>query len=223
MKILIVEDEEFISKPLKQGLEGNNYAVDVIADGLDALSAMRVNSYDCIILDLNLPGMDGVDVCKTARSEGIEAPILMLTARSQMDDKLEGLTIGADDYITKPFNFRELLLRVANLIKRSKPESSEVLSVGNVVLDPKKVTVEVDGKEVELNKKEFGILQYLMRHQGEVVSQSDLIEHVWSTDEADMFSHSLRTHILNLRKKVDSKRKIIKTIKGHGYKIEETN
>lgn len=219
MKVLIVEDEVFISKPLKQGLESNNYAVDVIADGLEALSAIRINDYDCIVLDLNLPSMDGSDICKTVREEGIATPIIMLTARSQMDDKLDGLTLGADDYLTKPFNFRELLLRITNLIKRSKPDASEVLTAGSIQLDPRKVEVLVDKKTVELNKKEFGILQYLMRHNGEVVSQSQLIEHVWASDEADMFSHSLRTHILNLRNKVDAERKIIETVKGHGYKI----
>lgn len=219
MKILIVEDEPHISQPLKRGLEGYNYAVDIAETGDDGLSMARINEYDCIILDLNLPGIDGVEVCETLREEGNQTPILMLTSRSQMSDKIEGLETGADDYLTKPFNFKELLLRINNLIKRSKPVSTEILEVGKVVLDPKAISVTVDGKEIELNKKEFGILFHLMRHQGEVISQSELIEHVWATDEIDMFSHSLRTHILNLRKKVDPKRKLIETVKGHGYKI----
>lgn len=223
MKILVVEDEKHIYQPLKVGLEGNNYAVDVVTDGEQAISEATINSYDCILLDLNLPKMDGMEVAKTLRDRGNTTPILMLTSKGMIEDKIDGLSTGADDYLTKPFNFKELLLRIENLIKRSKPINSETLVVAGITLDPRAVEVSVGGERTELNRKEYGILLYLMRHEGEVVSQGDLIEHVWSTQDGDLFSHSLRTQILNLRKKVDPGRQLIQTVKGHGYKIAATN
>lgn len=220
MRVLIVEDEKHIYSPLKEGLEGNNYAVDIAIDGEEGLSMAQSNEYDVIILDLNLPKIDGIEVCQILRKEKNNTPIIMLTARSQLDNKIEGLEIGADDYMTKPFSFKELLLRLNNLIKRSKTEIDDILKVADIELDSIKRSVCKAEQEVELNKKEFGILEYLMRNKGNVVSQEELIEHVWSSDEVDMFSNTIRTQILNLRNKVDPEREIIMTVKGVGYKVE---
>lgn len=193
--------------------------MDWAFDGKEGYSSASINEYDCIILDLNLPGMDGIEVCKKLREDKNDVPILMLTARGDISDKVEGLTIGADDYLPKPFDYRELVLRIKALIKRYHNNQGEILEAGPILLDPKKHVVELKGKNINLNRKEFSILEYLLRNKGEVISQEKLLEHVWNQD-VDMFTNTVRTQMLNLRKKVDPDKKLIQTIRGVGYKIQ---
>lgn len=218
MKILIIEDEEGIVAPLKAGLERRNFAVDTAFDGIIGLRAAQVNSYDCILLDLNLPGLDGLEVAKRLREKGNNTPILMLTARELKKDIWSGFESGADDYLTKPFDFVELVYRINALIRRNSQQQGDILKVGDIVVDTNAISVTKAGIEVSLNKKEYGILEYLIRKKGVMVSAEELLEHVWNAS-IDSFSQTVRTNIKTLRKKVDPNKKIIKTVKGYGYII----
>jgi DNA-binding response OmpR family regulator len=221
MKLLLVEDEESLRRPVKYFLERNNFTVDEAGDGQQALEMVDLNEYDCILLDLNIPEIDGIEVAKKIREEGNLVPIIMVTARSQVYDKLKGFTQGADDYVTKPFDLKELVARINAVIKRSSLNKEENLKFGdnqvfperNVVLDNK------TGKEIVLSNKEMGILQYLLRGNGTIISSEELLEHVWDR-EIDMFSETVKTHIKTLRQKVDPKKKYIKTVRGKGYFIQ---
>ncbi|HEC65678.1 MAG TPA: response regulator transcription factor [bacterium] len=219
MRLLIVEDEKRIALPLKKALEKKGYAVDYAEDGKKGLSLAQINEYDCLILDLNLPEIDGIEIAKKLRSEDNDVPILMLTARSQQVDKLEGLGVGADDYLTKPFHFEELLLRIKALIKRNSRIKNERLKIKNLELDIAGKGVRVGDRSVDLNLKEFGILEYLLRNKGKIVSQEELLEHVWDR-EVDTFTQTVKTNIKTLRKKIDPEKKIIRTVRGAGYIIE---
>lgn len=220
MKLLLVEDEESLRRPVKYFLERNNFTVDEVGDGQEALDMVGTNEYDCILLDLNLPEVDGIEVAKKIRKDGNLVPIIMVTARSQVYDKLKGFTQGADDYVTKPFDLKELVARINAVIKRSSINKEENLTFGdstvfperNLVIDNKK------GKEIMLSNKEMGVLQYLLRSKGEIISSEVLLEHVWDR-EIDMFSETVKTHIKTLRKKVDPTKKYIKTVRGKGYSI----
>jgi len=218
MKLLIVEDEKNISEPLKKGFEKEGFAVDLAFDGKDGYSKASINEYDCIVLDLNLPEMDGIDVCRKLREDKNDVPVLMLTARGDISEKVDGLLTGADDYLPKPFNYRELVLRVKALVKRYHNNQVETLEAGSLRLDPLKHVVELNEQPVELNRKEFAILEYLLRNKGEVISQEKLLEHVWNQD-VDIFTNTVRTQMLNLRNKIDPDRNLIQTIRGVGYKI----
>jgi len=167
MKLLIVEDEKNISEPLKKGFEKEGFAVDLAFDGKDGYSKASINEYDCIVLDLNLPEMDGIDVCRKLREDKNDVPVLMLTARGDISEKVDGLLTGADDYLPKPFNYRELVLRVKALVKRYHNNQVETLEAGSLRLDPLKHVVELNEQPVELNRKEFAILEYLLRNKGE--------------------------------------------------------
>jgi len=216
MRLLLIEDEEAIVKPLKSGLERRNYAVDVALDGEQGFRLAKMNDYDCLILDLNLPKLDGLEVAKKLREMGNTVPILMLTARDLKKNIHEGFETGADDYLTKPFDFVELLYRINALIKRDNKQLALDLTVENIVLSQKNSLVTISGEIIPLNKKEFGILEYLLLHKGSVVTQEELLEHVWDTT-IDGFSQTVRTNIKTLRKKVDPNKSIIKTLKGYGY------
>jgi DNA-binding response OmpR family regulator len=218
MRILLVEDEKFIAKPIQNALERRTYAVDYAQTGPEGLQLAKLNEYDCLILDLNLPEIDGIEIAKTLRTENINTPILMLTARTSQRNKWEGFESGADDYLTKPFDLKELLLRVKALIRRNSKEQNEVLSIGGIVLDPVAIQVKKGDIQIELNNKEFGILEYLLRNKGSVISAEDLLEHVWDR-EIDAFTQTVRTNIKTLRKKVDQKKEIILTVRGKGYVI----
>ncbi len=219
MKILIVEDEESIVLPLKKILEKNNFTVDYALDGEEGLSLASINVYNCIILDLNLPNISGMEIATKLRENKNDTPILMLTARSQIYDKLEGFKTGADDYVTKPFNTRELLARINAIIKRTTPNKNPNLKVGDLELIPDKNIAVKNKKEIELSNKETAVLEYLIRYRGQVVSSEELLDHVWESD-VNIFSDTVKTHIKTLRKKVDHKKQIIKTIRGKGYLIE---
>lgn len=221
MKLLLVEDEANLRKPVKYFLERNNFLVDEAEDGKQALEMVEMNEYDCILLDLNLPEIDGIEVAKRIRAMNNLTPIIMETARSQVYDKLKGFNQGADDYVTKPFDLKELVARINAVIKRSSLNKEENLVFGNNEVFPEKNVV-IDnktGKEISLSNKEMGVLQYLLRNEGNIISAEELLEHVWDR-EIDMFSETVKTHIKTLRKKVDPKKKYIKTIRGKGYCIK---
>ncbi|MDD3647897.1 MAG: response regulator transcription factor [Candidatus Dojkabacteria bacterium] len=222
MRILIVEDEIDLLEALKKGLAQKGYAVDKSTNGQDALYKFRMNDYDVVLLDLNLPQIDGTEVCKRIRKKNSEIGIIMLTARGEIEDRVEGLSIGADDYIPKPFSFEEVVARIEALIRRKSMDKKVFLQAKNLTLDPVRRRAMLKGKVVDLNNKEFRILEYLMRNKGKAVSSEELFEHVWN-EEADLFSQTLKAQINNLRRKIDIKNKtsLISTIKNVGYKIEE--
>jgi len=220
MRILVTEDEKDLADALATGLRRQGYAVDIAYDGEQALLLTEVNSYDLIILDLNLPKVDGIEVCSTLRSSGSSTGILMLTARSSLDDRVKGLDEGADDYLMKPFHFPELLARVRAILRREGESRKPILRTGDLVLDPNALRASVRDTPVTLTAKEFGILEYLMRNVGRVVSQEELLEHVWGED-ANAFTQSIKVHMNNLRKKLNAAGGggAISTIKGKGYLI----
>jgi DNA-binding response OmpR family regulator len=221
MRILVVEDEKAMADALVNGLSLQGYSADVAYDGEEALKLAEINNYDLIVLDLNLPKVDGMEVCRRLRASGSSTGILMLTARSGLDDLVSGLDIGADDYLLKPFHFPELLARVRSILRRDGEPRNVILRSGNIVLDPNSMKLFLNGTEIPLTSKEFGILEYLMRNVGCVVSQEELLEHVWNED-ANLFTQTIKVHINNIRKKLaavggDER---ISTIKGRGYIID---
>lgn len=218
MRILIVEDEKRLSDIIKKGFIEDGFAVDAAYDGEEGQYLAGSEDYDLIVLDLMLPKIDGIEVCKNLRKREIKTPILMLTARSTTEDKVLGLDSGADDYITKPFSFIEFRSRVHALIRRSHQEGSPVLQIDGLMLDPLKHVVTRDNKHINLTPKEFAILELLMRHKGEVVTRTMIIEHVWNYD-FDGMSNVVDVFVVTLRKKVDGsfKTRLIKTVHGVGY------
>lgn len=217
MRILVVEDEHRIAVAIKQGLEDERYAVDVAHDGERGLDLGSSGDYDCLILDLMLPKLDGLTVAKKLRGSGVHTPILMLTAKGELRDRVSGLDSGADDYLPKPFAFEELLARLRALSRRPQNTLGNTLSVADLILDPVKITVVRGVRPLDLSKKEFSILEYLLRHQGSVLSKDQLIAHVWDYD-ADVLPNTVEVNIRNLRRKL-GKPDLIKTIRGFGYKI----
>jgi DNA-binding response OmpR family regulator len=218
MKILMVEDEDSLRRPVKRYLQRKNFIVDEARDGKEAIEMVHINDYDCILLDLNLPEIDGLSVSKQLRKDGYNIPTIMVTARSQVYDKLEGFDNGADDYITKPFNLSELVARIRAVIKRSSLNKETKLEFGTYLVYPEKNIVKDKEKDIFLSNKEMGILEYLLRNKGKIISAEELIEHVWYED-LDEFSQTVKTHIKTLRKKIDPKKKLITTIRGKGYLI----
>jgi len=221
MRLLIIEDEKKIVLPIKNALERHMYAVDYSLEGKDGYGKAKTSNYDCIILDLNLPGMDGLEIAHKLREDNILTPILMLTARTEQEDVIEGLENGADDYLRKPFHFNELLLRINALIKRNSLNKAELLKVGDIVVNTKLKKVYKNTKEIKLNAKEYGVLEYLLRNIERVISQEELLEHVWDR-EIDFFTQTVRTNIKTLRRKIDPSKRLIKTIKGSGYAIDKS-
>jgi len=219
MRILIIEDEKDIALPLKKSLENKGFAVDFAEDGKRGLELAQINGYDCILLDLNLPEIDGIEVAKKLRGDQNTTPIIMLTARSQVYNKLEGFETGADDYVTKPFNLKELIARINAVIKRNSNNKSESLKIDNLELFPERNIVKNAENEIELSNKETAILEYLIRNKGKIVSTEELLEHVWDS-EINTFTETVKTHIKTLRKKIDPSKKVIKTIRGKGYMID---
>lgn len=217
MKILVVEDEHKIANSIKRGLEQEAYAVDVAYDGEEGYDLATSEDYDIIILDLLLPKMGGVEVTKKLRAESIHTPILMLTALGETSNKVEGLNAGADDYLVKPFAFEELLARIKALGRRPSEVKSEKLEVKGLKLDTNTYEVKKGDRDIELSRKEFALLEYLMRNAGKVVSKENIIAHVWDY-EADILPNTVEVFIGYLRNKIGTD--IIKTLRGFGYKIE---
>jgi DNA-binding response OmpR family regulator len=221
MRILIVEDEQAILNFLKKSLESECFAVDTTMDGEKGSFLARTNDYDLIILDNMLPKKEGVQVCKEIREAKKTVPIIMLSVKSEVSTKVDLLNAGADDYLTKPFSLEELLARMRALLRRPKPMESEILKIEDLVLEPKKQTAKRGNKEVYLTRKEFILLEYLMKNQGIVLSRGMIMEHVWDMN-VDPFSNTIESHILSLRKKIDvgAKEKLIHTVPGRGYKMD---
>ena len=220
MRILVVEDEVRLNNIIKKGFIEDGFAVDAAFDGEEGQYLAETEQYDLIILDLMLPKIDGVEVCKNLRKKKIKTPILMLTARSTVEEKVNGLDSGADDYLTKPFSFVEFKSRVHALIRRGHSESSPILITDDLVLDPMKHVVTRSGKNINLTHKEFSVLELLLRSKGEVVTRTMIIEHVWDYN-FDGMSNIVDVFVASLRKKVDKgfKNKLIKTVHGVGYII----
>jgi two-component system, OmpR family, response regulator len=216
MRILVVEDEHRIAQTLKKGLEQERFAVDIVYDGSEGLDMALSENYDLYILDLMLPGVDGITLCRKIRENGIHTPILMLTAKSQVQDKVTGLDSGADDYLTKPFSFEELLARIRALIRRPQTRVDTIVSVKDLSLNPKTYVVERSGKRIDVSSREFALLEYLMRNTGVVLTKEQIISHVWNYD-ADILPNTIEVYIRNLRNKVG--RDLIQTMRGFGYKM----
>ncbi len=222
MRILIVEDEHKIASSIKKGLEQERYAVDVAYSGTDGFDLACVESYDLIILDLMLPGMDGMAVCKNLRDHKIHTPILMLTAKSQTADKIAGLNCGADDYLTKPFSFEELLARIRALLRRPKEALSSRLAIHDLVMDTTGYKVTRGDVAINLSSKEFALLEYMLRNANKILKKDIIIAHVWDYD-ADILPNTVEVYIKNLRDKIDcpfpAKTPLIQTVRGFGYLI----
>ncbi|HOV48948.1 MAG TPA: response regulator transcription factor [Anaerolineae bacterium] len=221
MRILIIEDERDLANALARGLRQEGYAVDIATNGMEGLELGEIYEYDLVVLDLNLPKLDGLEVCQRFRSNKPELLILILTARSRLEDRVIGLDQGADDYLVKPFHFEELAARIRALLRRDLRVREPILEVGDLKLDPASRIAWQKKQRLSLTKKEFAILEYLMRHAGEVVSQEELIEHVWNED-VNLFTASVRVHVHSLRRKLgdspDSPH-YIETITGSGYRL----
>lgn len=223
MRILVVEDEHRIAQTIKKGLEQERYAVDVAYTGTDGYDLASTESYDTIVLDLMLPGMDGLTICKELRKHNIHTPILILTAKGQIQDKVTGLDSGADDYLTKPFSFEELLARIRALARRPETFKENILKVGDLTLDPKSYVVTRNNQLISLSNKEFSLLEYLMRNAGKILTKDEIISHVWDY-ESDILPNTVEVNIRNLRNKIDhpfkNKKPLLQTVRGFGYKIE---
>ena len=224
MRILIIEDEQRLAKAIKKGLEQETYAVDIAFDGISGFDLAAVEDYDLIILDLMLPGMDGIQVCKKLRKEeGISTPILMLTARGRLDDKVKGLNAGGDDYLVKPFAFEELLARIKAITRRPKDSIlPNILAANGLSLNTLTYEVKRAGKKIKLSKKEYALLEYLLRNAGRILTKDQIISHVWDYD-ADILPNTVEVFIGYLRNKIDrpfkQKSPLIKTVRGFGYRI----
>lgn len=219
MRILVVEDEVKIAQSLERGLVSEGYVVDIAYDGDSAEALIEAGSYDLVLLDWMIPGKhDGPALVRLWREAGEQAPILLLTARTTIGDRVMGLDAGADDYLPKPFSFDELLARIRALLRRPKAHEGSTLASGPLLLDVVAKTVEVNGQAVHLTAKEFQLLEYLLRHKGEVVSKDQLLDHVWA-DEDRVQHNTVETFIANVRKKIGTGNAVIHTVRGYGYRV----
>ncbi len=221
MKILIVEDEERLAILIKKALEKEGFAADYVMDGEAAETRIEIchKDYDLVILDLMLPKKDGLEVCRNVRAKNITIPILVLTAKFDINDKVNTLDAGADDYLVKPFSLEELISRIRALLRRPPQSIPTVLTIQDLTLNNSTRKVTRAGKEIKLTVKEFAILEYLMRNPNQVISRSQILDHLWGSD-FDSFSNVIDVHVKNLRKKVgNGRRKLIETIRGIGYRI----
>jgi len=221
VRLLIVEDEYHLAEVLQKGLKEDGYAVDTVNNGEEALDLATVIEYDLIILDLMLPVKSGLEVLRELRDQGNKVPVLILTAKESIEDKVRGLDLGADDYLTKPFAFAELRARIRALFRRKLDESNNVLKIDNLVLDTITHKVTRAGKEIELTVKEYSVLEYLMRNRGQVLNRTQIEEHVWDYRYGSN-SNIVDVYIRYLRKKIDKDfdRKLIETVRGRGYRLK---
>jgi len=221
MRILVIEDEQKVANFIKQGLKEEGYSVDVAYDGEDGYFLAKDNEYDVVILDLMLPKMDGITLCKKLRAEKITTPILMLTAKDSVKDKVTGLDSGANDYLTKPFSFEELFARIRVLLRKDQTATPTKLQVDDLVLDLLTHKVSRANKEIPLTNKEYALLEYLMRNVGSIVTRTMISEHVWDIN-FDTFTNVIDVYVNYLRNKIDKgyKKKLIHTIRGRGYMIK---
>jgi two-component system copper resistance phosphate regulon response regulator CusR len=221
MRILLVEDEPSAARFIAKGLREATYAVDIAADGTVAAEQCQQYDYDAIVLDVMLPGRDGLSVCRELRASGSDVPVLMLTARDAVEARVQGLDAGADDYLTKPFDFRELLARLRALTRRERrPLAPERIEIGALSIDVPGRRVLRHGREIPLTSREYALLEYLARRAGEVVGRADIAEHVWD-EHYDAFSNVVDVYVQRLRRKLDTPgtASIIRTRRGHGYQL----
>jgi two-component system, OmpR family, response regulator len=221
MRLLIAEDDAKLAGALSRGLRKEGYAVDVVVGGDEALLHARVYEYDVIIMDIMMPGVDGIEVCRALREERRWSPVLMLTARDGVKDRIGGLDAGADDYLIKPFDFGELVARVRALLRRGAHERPPVLLVGDLEVDPAARSVTRYGQLVELTAREFGVLEFLVRHAGEVVSRTAILDHVWDRNYLGS-TNVVDVYVGYLRRKLEEPfgRPLIRTVRGAGYVID---
>lgn len=222
MRILIIEDDYKIAHAIKRGLEQESYAVDISLNGKDGLGSALTINYDLIILDRMLPEVDGIKICQILREKKMTAPILILTAKDKIEDRVAGLNAGADDYLVKPFAFEELLARVRALLRRPQKVATSILHVGDLELNNLTFEVKRGNKKLKLSSKEFALLEYLMRNAGRILTKDNIIAHVWDYD-ADILPNTVEVFIGYLRNKIDkpfkNKPTLIQTVRGFGYKI----
>lgn len=223
MRILLVEDEKRIADFIARGLKEEHYAVDVACDGEEGLYLAELNPYDLMIFDIMLPKQDGIAICRQLRKKQVLTPILMLSARSSIKDKVSGLNSGADDYLTKPFSFEELLARVKVLLRRQSGPKTSILKVADLELNQLNHEAQRAGRKITLTSREYGLLEYLMLNEGQIVSRWMISEHVWN-EQFDSMSNVIDVHIRNIRSKVDDgfKKKLIQTIRRSGYILKNT-
>jgi DNA-binding response OmpR family regulator len=221
VRLLLVEDDSRIARFVAKGLREQAYAVDVAANGEDALHQASINSYDLAILDVMIPAPDGFEVCRRLRRSGLRFPILMLTARDDTDDRVRGLDTGADDYLTKPFEFRELLARLRALLRRSGELRPDRIAIDDLVLDTAAQTAARAGKQIPLTTKEYALLEYLARNSGRVVGREEISEHVWD-ETFDPFTNTIEVYVNRLRHKIDehAAKPLIHTRRGAGYMLD---
>ncbi len=221
MRVLVVEDEAKVASFIRRALEEESYAVDLCADGAQGLDLASGGTYDLVILDLMLPGLPGMEVLKELRKQKIQTPVLILTARSKVDQRVQGLDAGADDYLTKPFAIEELLARVRALMRRSSGEATGLLQVDDLLLNPATREVTRGGQRIELTAKEYALLEYMMRNTGRVLTRPMISEHVWNLD-FDTFTNVIDVYVNYLRNKIDRgrERKLIHTLRGSGYVLK---
>jgi two-component system copper resistance phosphate regulon response regulator CusR len=220
LRILLVEDELSAARMLAKGLREHTYAVDVAGDGEEALYRASINDYDLVILDVMLPRTDGFEVCRLLRVTGSSLPVLMLTARGSVADRIAGLDTGADDYLSKPFDFHELLARVRALLRRGPVLRTEILRIADLSIDTQARRVQRAGQTIELTTKEYALLDYLARRANQVVGRADIAEHVWD-ENFDPFSNLIEVYIQRLRRKIDDghTRRLLRTLRGEGYML----
>lgn len=222
MRILVIEDEKKISSFIERGLKEQKYAVDIALDGEEGLFLADVNPYDLILLDIMIPKKDGISVCRELRGKKNFTPILMLTARNAVKDRVSGLNAGADDYLSKPFSFSELLARIRALLRRQRQEKNDMLKIADLELNMLNHEVTRGSKKISLTNKEYGLLEYLMLNSNQIVTRTMISEHVWKED-FDSFTNVIDVHMKYLRDKVDkgAKTKLIHTIRGAGYILRD--
>lgn len=221
MRILVIEDEKRLAAILKKGLEESGFVVDVALDGEDGLFMAETYPYDAVLLDILLPKVDGLKVLKTLRAKKIGVPVLMLTAKGELEDRVRGLNLGADDYLIKPFDFSELLARLNTVIRRSMGKASPVIVIDDLILDMNAKTVTRSGKEINLSAKEYNLLEYLALNSGRVIGRTELTEHLYDT-EFDLDSNVIDVYVNYLRNKIDKgyDRQLIVTVRGAGYVLK---
>lgn len=222
MRLLLVEDNKRLSDSLRLTLEDDGYAVDVAYDGLDGEEMGLMDAYDIIILDIMLPGKNGIEVCKALRNKRMRTPVLMLTARDALEDRVLGLDSGADDYLVKPFEVDELRARIRALLRRESTAKTGVLQIGDLILDPAMHTVKRSGQSIDLTAKEFSLLEYMMRHPNQLITREMAEEHLWSYENI-VASNVVDVYIRRLRRKIDDQYevKLFETLRGAGYRIRD--
>ena len=221
MRVLLVEDEADLVRVMRKGLSEHSYAVDVAMNGAAALERAATNPYDAIVLDVMIPPPDGIEVCRRLRDGGITSPIMMLTARDAVDDRIRGLDSGADDYLVKPFEFAELLARLRALIRRGGAKQMPVIEIDDLRIDTRSRRVTRAAREIVLTAKEYALLEYMAMHVGRVIGREEIADHVWN-EEFDAFSNLIEVYINRLRRAIDRdhERKLIHTVRGAGYRLE---